>query len=199
MDNSPSASSATSQSAITVLLISELVKGYINAYVKKELVDLRDALNDYGKEEEEEDYYDGKYANKTYLRNYGVYVEWETALMYFDKFIDMFPLLLSMSFDDMNAGIKIWSLHAGEGIVNVICLYEKIKEMREEKFAEYIQQSSLGYDTEDAENYYTYLDQHLKYHKWPLTERKAELEKTSGKHTKAAPRNIMDDDEVYAR
>jgi hypothetical protein len=128
------------------------------------------------------------------LRKYGVYVEWETALMYVDKFIDMFPLLLSMSFDEMNAGIKTWIPHAGKGIVRVIRLYEKIKDIREEKFVEYIELRSMNCDTEDAENDYAYFDRHLKYHKWPLTERLSELAKTSGKHTKAAPRNIPDDE-----
>lgn len=97
-----------------------------------------------------------------------------------------------MSFEDMKAGVKTWSRYAGNGIEKMIQLYERIKDMREASFAEYIKNSSLGEDAADAAITYEYFDKLLKYHQWPLTERLAELSKLASKHTKAAPRNVTD-------
>ena len=116
-----------------------------------------------------------------------------STFSYVQEYIKRFPLLLSMSFEDMKAGITTWSHYAGDGIEKMIQLYERIKDMREVSFAEYIENSSIGEDA-DAAILYEYFDKLLNYHQWPLTERLSELSKLAGKHTKAAPRNVTDDE-----
>jgi hypothetical protein len=116
-----------------------------------------------------------------------------STFSYVQEYIKRYPLLLSMSFEDMKAGITTWSHYAGNGMEKMIQLYERIKDMREASFAEYIENSSIGEDA-DAAISYEYFDKLLNYHQWPLTERLSELSKLASKHTKAAPRNVTDDE-----